>query len=71
MHVGYHDANHVSNFGGDPVILLNLKNVKKMYAVLRERVKIAVTRPLVLRLLLRDHAQASGEWKTAAGPIPA
>ena len=26
MYVGYHDAN-VSNFGGDPVTQLNLKNV--------------------------------------------
>ena len=27
MYVGYHDANNVSNFGGDPVTQLNLKNV--------------------------------------------
>ena len=27
MDVGYHDANNVSNFGGDPVTQLNLKNV--------------------------------------------
>ena len=26
MHVGYHDANNVSNFGGDPVTQLNLTN---------------------------------------------
>ena len=25
MYVGYHDANNVSNFGGDPGIQLNLK----------------------------------------------
>ena len=25
MYVGYHDANNVSNFGGDPVAQLNLK----------------------------------------------
>ena len=24
MYVGYHDANNVSNFGGDPVTQLNL-----------------------------------------------
>ena len=36
MHVGYHDANNVSHFGGDPVTQLNLKNVLKfVYAVLR------------------------------------
>ena len=29
MYVGYHDANNVSNFGGDPVTHLNLKNVLK------------------------------------------
>ena len=27
MYVGYHDVNNVSNFGGDPVTKLNLKNV--------------------------------------------
>ena len=29
MYVGYHYANNVSNFGGDPVIQSNLKYVKK------------------------------------------
>ena len=33
---------------------------------LRARRTIAVTRPLVLRLLLRDHALAAGVWKTDA-----
>ena len=27
LYVGYHDANNMSNFGGDPVTQLNLKNV--------------------------------------------
>ena len=36
------------------------------YAVLRARCTIAVTRPLVVRLLLRDHAQAAGVWETDA-----
>ena len=27
MYVGYHDANNVSNFDGDPVTQLNLENV--------------------------------------------
>ena len=27
MHVGYHDANNVSNFSGDPVTQLHLENV--------------------------------------------
>ena len=37
MYVGYHDANNVSNFGGDPVIQLNLnkKFYSIVYAVLR------------------------------------
>ena len=57
-------ANNVSNFGGDSVTQLNFKNVLKIvYAVLRARCTIAVTRPLVLRLLLRDHAQAAAVWK--------
>ena len=29
MCVGYHDANNVSNFGGDPVTQLSFKNVFK------------------------------------------
>ena len=29
MYVGYHTASNVSNFGGDPVTQLNLKNVLK------------------------------------------
>ena len=29
MYVGYHDANNVSNFGGDPLTKLNLKPFKK------------------------------------------
>ena len=68
MYVGYYDANNVSNFGGAPVTQLNFKNVLKIvYAVVRARRTIAVTRPLVLRLLLCDHAQAAGVWKTVAG----
>ena len=64
VYVGYHDANNVSNFGGCTV---TQKNVFKMfYAVLRARRTIAVTRSLVLRLLLHDHAQAAGVWKTDA-----
>ena len=63
-YLGYHVADNVSNCGGDPVTELYLKKrYKKCYAVLRT---IAVTRPLVLRLLLRDHAQAAGVWKTDA-----
>ena len=33
-YVGYHDANNVSNFGGDPVTQLNLKNVLNILFVL-------------------------------------
>ena len=36
MYVGYHDANNVSNFGGDPVTQLSLKTFYSIvYAVLR------------------------------------
>ena len=37
MYVGYHDANNVSNFGGDPVTQLHLKKTfdSIIYAVLR------------------------------------
>ena len=63
MYVGYHDANNVSNFGGDPVKQLNLKNVlKNVYVVLRAR-------RTVLRLLLCNHAQAAGVWKTAPASL--
>ena len=68
MYVGYHDANNVSNFGGDSVTQLNFKTfIKIIYAVLRAWRTIAVTRPLVLQLLLRDHPLAAGVWKTDAG----
>ena len=67
MHVRYHGVNNVSHFGGDPLTQLFFLNIyKKNDAVLRARRIIAVTRPLVLRLLLRDHAQAAGVLKTDA-----
>ena len=67
MYVGYHDANNVSNFGGDSVTQLHVKHILKfVYSFLRARRTIAVMWPLVLRLLLRDHAQAAGVWKTDA-----
>ena len=67
MFVGYHDANNVSKFGGDPVTQLNFKTFYSIiYAVLRTWRSIAVTRPLVLRLLICDHAQAAEVWKTDA-----
>ena len=34
MYIGYHDANNVSNFGGDPVTQLNFKNVKSNFVTL-------------------------------------
>ena len=65
MYVGYHDANNVSHFGGDPVTQLNLKQkfYSIMYAVLRTWRSIAVTRSQFLRRLLRDHAQVAAIWK--------
>ena len=42
MCVGYHDANNVSNFGGDPATQLNLMNESSIiYAVLRAWCSIA------------------------------
>ena len=64
MYVGYHDANNVSNFGGDAVTQLNLKKFYSIiYAVLRTWRSIAVTRSQFLRRLLRDHAQTAAAWK--------
>ena len=61
--------NSVSHFGGDPVTQLIFLNVLKIaYAVLlaRRTIHVYVTRPLVLRMFVRDHAQAAGVWKTDA-----
>ena len=64
MYVGYHDANMVSNIGGDPVTQLNFKKFYIiMYAVLRTRHSIAVTRSQYLRRLLRNNAQTAAVWK--------
>ena len=49
----------------DPTITI-LKRLKKCLRCFTARHTIAVTRPLVLRLLLRDYAQAAGVWKTVA-----
>ena len=63
MHVGYHDANKVSNVYSDPVTeLYGQYRLVLCCAVLRVRRTISVTRSLVVRLLLRDHAQAAGVW---------
>ena len=57
MYIGYHDANNVSNFGGDQVTQLNFKKRYNIfYAVLLAWRTIAMTRPLVLRLLVCDHS---------------
>ena len=50
MYVGYHDANNLSNFGGDPVTKLNFKKkfCSIIHAVLRTWRSIAAavaTRP--------------------------
>ena len=64
MYVGYHDANNVSNFGGDPVTQLHFLTFNSIiYAVLRTWRSIAVTRSQFLRRLPRDHAQTAAVWK--------
>ena len=68
MYVGYHDATHHAMCEILVVTQLNFKNVLKLfYTVLQARRTIVVMRPLVLRLLLRNHAQAAEVWKTVAG----
>ena len=57
MHVGYHDANNVSNVGGDPVTQLNLKNV--LYYYLRCFTDMA--------LLSRDAVTVSAVVATRSG----
>ena len=66
MYVGYHTANNVSNFGGDPVTQLNLiKRVIVLFTLfLRTWRSIAVTRSQFLRRLLRDHAQTAALGET-------
>ena len=65
MYVGYHDANNVSNVGGDPVTQLNFKKTSYsiIYSVLRTWRSIAMTRSQFLRRLLHDHAQTAAVWK--------
>ena len=65
MYIGYHTANNVSNFGGDPVIQLHFFKAfySNIYAVLRTWRSIAVTRSQFLRRLLRDHAQTAAVWQ--------
>ena len=64
MYVGYHDANNVSNFGGDTVPNSILKTFYSIiYAVLRTWPSIVITRSHFLRQLLRDHAQTAAVWK--------
>ena len=56
MYVGYHDANNVSNFGGDPVSqLFKKKRFIIIHAVLRTWRSIAVTRSQFLQRLLCDY----------------
>ena len=64
MYVGYHDANNVSNFCGDPVTQLNSKKFCNIiYAVLRTWRSIAITRSQFLRRLLRNHAHTAAVWR--------
>ena len=53
MYVGYYDANNVSNFGGDPVTQLNLKNVLKIVFVILYSKICAVLD--ITRKLLEEH----------------
>ena len=60
MYVGFHDANNVSNFGGDPVTQLNFKTFYSInYAVLRTRRSIAVTQSRAGCWSMEDHTSLS------------
>ena len=60
MYVGYHDANNVSNFGGDPVAQLNFKkSLKKIIRDLRRRSSI-------LLQSARDSVATAAETVTAS-----
>ena len=67
-YVGYHDANNVSNFGGDPVTKIiwavEIRFVLCCFTGTAHHSRDAATG---FGLLLRDHAQAAGVWKTDAG----
>ena len=60
MCVGYHVANNVSHFGGDPVTRLHFVNVAFKKTLFYGHGALG------LRLFLGDHAQAAGVWKTDA-----
>ena len=63
MYVGYHDANNVLNFGGDPFAHLNLKTFYSIiYAVLRTWRSIAAavaTRPRADCCSMEGHTSLS------------
>ena len=58
VYVGYHDANNVSNFGGDPVTKLTKFKRFIVLFMLSWR-SISATRPQFLRRLLHDYAQTA------------
>ena len=60
MYVEYHDANNVSNFGGDAVTQLNLKKTfySIIYAVLRTWRSIAVTRAVTVSAEVATRSRA-------------
>ena len=60
VYVGYHDANNVSYFGGDPVTLLNLKNVKKIsYVILYSKICAVLD---IMRKWLEEHILVVTKW---------
>ena len=63
MYVGYHDANNVSNFGGDPLTQLHFKKTYSIiYAVLRTWRSIAAagaTQPRADCRSMEGHASLS------------
>ena len=52
MHVGYYDANNVSNFGGDAVTQLNLKKLKIKFVILYSKICAVLD---IMRTRLEEH----------------
>ena len=68
MYVEYHDANNMSNFVGDPVTQLNLKNVNFFYlSCFTGTARHSRDAATGFADVATRRAQAAGVWKTDAG----
>ena len=67
MYVGYHDANNVSNVGGDPVTQLNLIKLKQYLRCFTGTAHHSRDAATGFADIATRRAQAAGVWKTDAG----